>query len=70
MSSWRQRVAVASLRGRAIAAHGIRDFLTVVSVETEAANHAWLSLQQGERVQNRAAGYAGRRHPHGCNWAR
>lgn len=39
------------LAGTALAAHGIRPGITVVGVETEAANHAWLSLQRGERVQ-------------------
>lgn len=39
------------LSGTAIAAHAMRPDITVVGVETEAANHAWLSLQQGERVR-------------------
>lgn len=39
------------LAGTALAAHGMRPGITVVGVETEAANHAWLSLQRGERVQ-------------------
>lgn len=39
------------IAGTAIAAHGMRPDITIVSVETEAANHAWLSLRQGERVQ-------------------
>ena len=39
------------IAGTAIAAHGIRPDIAVVSAETEAANHAWLSLRQGERVK-------------------
>jgi threonine dehydratase len=38
------------IAGTAIAAHAMRPDIAVVSVETEAANHAWLSLQQGKRV--------------------
>ena len=38
------------ISGSALAAHGIRPGITVVGVETEAANHAYLSLQKGERV--------------------
>jgi threo-3-hydroxy-L-aspartate ammonia-lyase len=39
------------LTGTALAAHAMRPGITVVGVETEAANHAWLSLRQGERVK-------------------
>ena len=39
------------ISGTSVAAHGMRPDITVVGVETEAANHAWLSLQQGERVR-------------------
>ena len=38
------------ISGSALAAHGMRPGIAVVGVETEAANHAWLSLQKGERV--------------------
>ena len=38
------------ISGSALAAHGIRPGIAVVGVETEAANHAYLSLQKGERV--------------------
>ncbi len=38
------------ISGTAVAAHGIRPNIRVVGVETEAANHAYLSLQAGERV--------------------
>ena len=38
------------ISGSALAAHGMRLGITVVGVETEAANHAYLSLQKGERV--------------------
>jgi len=38
------------ISGTAIAAHGTRPGIHVVGVETEAANHAYLSLKQGERV--------------------
>ena len=38
------------ISGSAIAARGMRPGIAVVAVETEAANHAWLSLQKGERV--------------------
>jgi threo-3-hydroxy-L-aspartate ammonia-lyase len=37
------------LSGTAIAAHAMRPGIAVVGVETEAANHAWLSLRHGER---------------------
>ena len=39
------------ISGTAIAAHGVRPGTTVVAVETEAANHAWLSKRQDQRVQ-------------------
>jgi threo-3-hydroxy-L-aspartate ammonia-lyase len=39
------------LSGTAVAAHGIRPGIRVVSVGTEAANHAALSLAAGERVR-------------------
>jgi threonine dehydratase len=38
------------ISGSALAAHGMRPGIAVVGVETEAANHAYLSLQKGERV--------------------
>ena len=38
------------ISGSALAAHGMRSGIAVVGVETEAANHAYLSLQKGERV--------------------
>ncbi|HEU5348418.1 MAG TPA: pyridoxal-phosphate dependent enzyme [Ktedonobacterales bacterium] len=38
------------LSGTAIAARAMRPGITIVGVETDAANHAWLSLQTGERV--------------------
>lgn len=38
------------LAGTTIAAHAMRPGIAVVGVETEAANHAYLSLQRGERV--------------------
>lgn len=38
------------ISGTSLAAHGLRENITVVGVETEAANHAWLSLERGERV--------------------
>ncbi len=53
------------ISGTSIVAHATREGIAVVGVETEAANHAWLSLQQGERVTIPAAEYARRRHPHG-----
>jgi threo-3-hydroxy-L-aspartate ammonia-lyase len=39
------------IAGTAIAAHAMRPGITVVGVETEAANHAYLSLKQDERVK-------------------
>lgn len=39
------------LAGTTIAARAMCPGITVVGVETEAANHAYLSLQKGERVQ-------------------
>ena len=39
------------ISGSAIAAHGLRPGVKVVAVETEAANHAYLSKRQDERVQ-------------------
>ncbi len=39
------------LSGTAVIAHALRPAITVVGVETEAANHAALSLRSGERVQ-------------------
>jgi threo-3-hydroxy-L-aspartate ammonia-lyase len=39
------------ISGTALAAHSMRPDITVVGVETEAANHAWLSLQKHERVR-------------------
>ncbi len=38
------------LAGTSIAAHAMRPGIAVVGVETEAANHAYLALQRGERV--------------------
>jgi threonine dehydratase len=38
------------ISGTAIVAHAMRPGIHVVGVETEAANHAYLSLQQGKRV--------------------
>ncbi len=38
------------IAGTSIAARAMRQGIAVVGVETEAANHAWLSLQRGERV--------------------
>ena len=38
------------IAGTAIAAHGIRAGIRVIGVETEAANHAWLSKVRDERV--------------------
>lgn len=38
------------ISGVSIAAHGIRPTIHVVGVETEAANHAYLSKRSGERV--------------------
>jgi threo-3-hydroxy-L-aspartate ammonia-lyase len=38
------------ISGSAIAAHGLRPDVNVIAVETEAANHAWLSKRQDERV--------------------
>jgi threo-3-hydroxy-L-aspartate ammonia-lyase len=37
--------------GTAIAAHATRPGIRVIGVETEAANHAYLSLKQGERIK-------------------
>ncbi len=38
------------ISGTAVAAHGVLPSVVVVGVETEAANHAWLSKRQDERV--------------------
>jgi threo-3-hydroxy-L-aspartate ammonia-lyase len=38
------------ISGTSIVAQAMRKGIAVVGVETEAANHAWLSLQRGERV--------------------
>ena len=38
------------IAGTAVAAHGVRAGIHVVGVETEAANHAYLSKRAGERV--------------------
>lgn len=38
------------ISGSGIAAHGVRPETLVIGVETEAANHAWLSKRQGARV--------------------
>lgn len=38
------------ISGSGIAAHGVRPATLVIGVETVAANHAWLSKRQGERV--------------------
>lgn len=38
------------ISGTSVAARGVRPSIAVVGVETEAANHAYLSLKQGERV--------------------
>lgn len=39
------------LSGTTVAAHGVNPKLRVIGVETEAANHAYLSLRQHERVK-------------------
>jgi threonine dehydratase len=39
------------IAGTSVAALAMRPGVTVIGAETEAANHAWLSLQQGERVR-------------------
>jgi threonine dehydratase len=38
------------ISGTSLAARAMRPGIAIVGVETEAANHAWLSLQRGERV--------------------
>ena len=38
------------ISGTSVAAHGMRPQIHVIGVETEAANHAYLSLLRGERV--------------------
>lgn len=38
------------ISGTSVAAHGVRQSIRVVGVETEAANHAYLSKRSGERV--------------------
>lgn len=38
------------ISGTALAAHGMKPSIRIVGVETEAANHAYLSLKQDERV--------------------
>ncbi len=39
------------ISGTSVAALAMKPGITVIGAETEAANHAWLSLQQGERVR-------------------
>jgi threonine dehydratase len=39
------------IAGTSIAALAMRPGITIIGAETEAANHAWLSLQKGERVR-------------------
>jgi threonine dehydratase len=39
------------LAGNSVAALAMRPSITVIGAETEAANHAWLSLEKGERVR-------------------
>jgi threo-3-hydroxy-L-aspartate ammonia-lyase len=39
------------IAGASVAALALRPGITVIGAETEAANHAWLSLRQGERVR-------------------
>ena len=39
------------IAGTSVAALAMRPGITVIGAETEAANHAWLSLKQGERVR-------------------
>ena len=39
------------IAGTSVAALALRPGITVIGAETEAANHAWLSLRQGERVR-------------------
>jgi len=39
------------ISGTSVAAHALRPGITVVGVETEAANHAYLSLEEDRRVQ-------------------
>jgi threonine dehydratase len=39
------------IAGTSVAALAMRPGITMIGAETEAANHAWLSLQRGERVR-------------------
>jgi threonine dehydratase len=39
------------IAGTSVAALELRPGITIIGAETEAANHAWLSLQKGERVR-------------------
>jgi threonine dehydratase len=39
------------IAGTSVTALAMRPGITVIGAETQAANHAWLSLQQGERVR-------------------
>jgi threonine dehydratase len=39
------------IAGTSVAALAMRPGITIIGAETEAANHAWLSLRQGERVR-------------------
>jgi threo-3-hydroxy-L-aspartate ammonia-lyase len=39
------------IAGTSVAALAMKPGITVIGAETEAANHAWLSLQKGERVR-------------------
>ncbi len=39
------------ISGTSVAAHALRPGITVIGVETEAANHAYLSLKEDQRVQ-------------------
>ncbi len=39
------------IAGTSVAALAMRPGITIIGAETEAANHAWLSLQKGERVR-------------------